>query len=58
MTKRKPTGKGQASLTNRRLPKNSRLITYTCPTCRGSGRYGNHACGLCGGNGTIEGVNE
>ncbi len=28
-------------------------VMVTCPTCGGSGRRGNSACGLCGGSGKV-----
>lgn len=34
----------------------SRLVTVTCPTCRGSGRRGNRECDLCEGKRFIEAI--
>jgi DnaJ-class molecular chaperone len=37
-----------------RAPNPGRMIEVDCPTCGGSGRRGNSACGLCKGKGKIK----
>lgn len=38
--------------------KNTKFISITCPTCKGSGKRGNRQCGLCDGVGKIRVIDE